>query len=91
MGTISVSQSRVSTTVWRQRISRTLPCLPLSSWIQSPTWIEPSSCRATPPITFPSVVCRESARDAAHDRAWWWTTPEKSSPAPRRTTMVLTM
>ena len=61
-GTMIVSQSRVSTTVWRQRISRTLPCLPFSSCSQSPTWIDPSSCSATPPITLPSVVWSDSAR-----------------------------
>ena len=63
-GTTIVAQSRVSTSVCRQRIARTLPCLPFSSWIQSPSWIEPSSWSATPPRMLPSVVCSEIARTA---------------------------
>ena len=61
-GTMIVSQLRVSTTVWRQRMATTLPCVPSASWTQSPTWIVPSSCRATPPRMLPSVVCKLSAR-----------------------------
>ena len=39
LGTMIVSQLRVSTTVWRQRIATTLPCWPSASWTQSPTWM----------------------------------------------------
>ena len=63
-GTMMVDQSRVSRTVWRQRIAWTRPCLPLSSWIQSPSWIDPSSWRATPPRMFPSVLWSEIASTA---------------------------
>jgi len=50
---------------WRQRIALTRPCRPFSSWIQSPTWTEPSSCKATPPMTLPSVLCSEMVSTAA--------------------------
>ncbi len=61
-GTRSVSQLRVSTTVWRQRTARTFPCVPSASWIQSPAWIELSSWSATPPRMLPSVAWSERAR-----------------------------
>ena len=40
----------------------TRPCVPSASWIQSPTWMLPSSCSATPPRMLPSVACRLRAR-----------------------------
>lgn len=64
LGTTIVDQSRVSTIVWRQRIARALPCLPFSSWTQSPSWIEPSSWSAMPPRMLPSVDCSETASTA---------------------------
>lgn len=52
-------QSRVSIIVWRHRIAEIRPWRPFSScthWLIS---IEPSSWRARPPITLPSVLWSE--------------------------------
>ena len=59
LGTMMVSQLRVSTTVCRQRMALMHPCWPEESWTQSPMWIESSSCSAIPPRTLPSVACSE--------------------------------
>ncbi len=59
LGMIKVSQSRVSITVWRQRIFLTWPWVLLSSSIQSPSLIESSSWSEMPPTTLPSVACRD--------------------------------
>jgi len=74
LGTMMVDQSRVSSTVWRQRTARTRPVLPFSSWTQSPSRIEPSSWSATPPTTLPSVLCSEIASTALT------TAPDTSAP-----------
>ena len=62
LGTTIVSQLRVSTTVCRQRMAMTLPCVPSGSWTQSFTWMLPSSWSATPPRMLPSVACMLSAK-----------------------------
>ena len=59
LGTMMVSQLRVSTTVCRQRMALIRPCCPEESCTQSPMWIESSSCSAMPPSTLPSVACKE--------------------------------
>ncbi len=55
-GITTVSQLRVSMSVERQRMSRTLPTS-VSIRTQSPTCTELSTCSASPPSRLPSVSC----------------------------------